>query len=141
MHENGNHKYGSDIELGKRYRDPQTGIKGVARQAKRQTQEERSGMSKQPIHNQPMVGESPITGDFFYFSRWRATENGMGIMPVGPKKDVSESVAAIISHHTAALRAAMDLAREAIEAGKSQEAAEGLRAALERNAAPGDHRR
>lgn len=30
MFDTGTTKYGSDIELGKRYRDPQTGIEGVA---------------------------------------------------------------------------------------------------------------
>lgn len=87
---------------------------------------------KQPVQNKPMVGESPLTGDFYYFPRWRQTENGFGIMPVGQKKDVTESVKAIISQHTGALKAAMELAIEAIEAGKPEEAAEGLNAALER---------
>lgn len=30
MFDKGKQKYGSDVELGKRYRDPQTGIEGVA---------------------------------------------------------------------------------------------------------------
>lgn len=30
MFDKGKHKYGSDIELGKRYKDPQTGIEGTA---------------------------------------------------------------------------------------------------------------
>lgn len=88
--------------------------------------------NKQPVQNRPMVGESPLTGDFFYYSRWRLTGNGVGMVAVGPKKDVTEPVKAIISQHTGALRAAMELAVEAIEDGRPDDAADGLNAAMER---------